>query len=1069
MGDDWTGEIPFVANARTRWTELAALGAGPADAVDFLSISPAGDQAELVKAFAVIYAFNRTTSPIGVGVCTASDDSIQVWLNDQVVTSIGVCRAMICDCSEINPGVLVPGKNKVAVVVWQGNSEWGFRLRLIRADGTTIDDTSDPDVDFSLDPEGCPPAGPFLLERKIEGIISECPGAQGKTGSVKIRSLGQGHPDELVTVTEEIHGQAVVSGISNGGVFAPRTAREPCSYDPLSPAGEFTDHRDIGHPCGRGETTVKAPGVYSITAGGNDIWVCGDQYQFAYRPLKGDFTVTAHVADRRWGGRYPPSRWGKFGLMARENCEERSRYAFVMDTTPNQDPPTPDGVDPDGIGFQGSSVRGKNEDLYLDAKGAVGIPHPDYLRLERAGNEFIAFASSDGAAWTRIGSIDWGASAPCTVLVGIAATSHAGCDTIEVDFDQLTILRGESECLPAPAGGTITWKVKRSEVNAGLSYRIAAAGLVSLAGDDGRHAVQGQGLIEFSSAPSNPVGPHFTDAHDVSPDYEPGRAAPPAGSTSYDPDTQVYTQVSSGSDIWDQGDHFHFAYREIAGDFDFSVQVVERIDPPMAAAQLGKHGLMARKTCAGNSKHVHLQTNTGGNTKHGPRLARRLVHGTNATSEDHLRYNYPDDGQRPNFLRLVRHRNTFYAYLSSDGLAWRPVGSDTWQDQDPDEAILVGFASLSHRSSNGVPSILRFRVIHFGPPEPLPPPLPDEGVSTVIDATTFDALTGFLTQHRNGYFDPAIVNGRLRMQEQGELNSSTSAFRSAPLEGIDSAIYQFDFDVFLTGEAAAQPADGLTFTLTGGRDASRVGFAGSGLGYDGLGRDRSLEDARYDRNISSNSFSVEFDTWSGFYGFNSNEGDGGPGNPGKYHLGIDVANNVDSVMQTSASLPDIFDPAGVHARVRYNRGRISVYLASNAAGGAPLTKFLEAQVLPISFLAGDESAVYGFTAGTGGQSEIGEVDNLRVTRIGPRLANRLRCDANDDGERDISDPVSLLTWLFSGGPGPACPPAVDCNSDGEEDVSDAVFDLGFQFLGGSAPAPPYPDCDSFPECTGGCP
>jgi len=219
-----------------------------------------------------------------------------------------------------------------------------------------------------------------------------------------------------------------------------------------------------------------------------------------------------------------------------------------------------------------------------------------------------------------------------------------------------------------------------------------------------------------------------------------------------------------------------------------------------------------------------------------------------------------------------------------------------------------------------------------------------------------------------------------------------------------------------------------------------------------------------------------------------------------------------------------------------------------------------ADVLPISFEAPDQSAVFGFTAGTGGEAETGEVDNLKVTRIGcddiqevaviappatpayagdeivldgsasnpgpgdtgtlayqwaivsgpasivgqddgpsvkvkldatgsvtarltvddhdcanpasadavlivdPPPANWVRCELNGDGVRDISDPISLLSWLFSGGAAPECPSAGDCNSDGQPDISDAVFDLSAQFLGGPLPAAPYPACEQFPAC-----
>ncbi len=74
-------------------------------------------------------------------------------------------------------------------------------------------------------------------------------------------------------------------------------------------------------------------------------------------------------------------------------------------------------------------------------------------------------------------------------------------------------------------------------------------------------------------------------------------------------------------------------------------------------------------------------------------------------------------------------------------------------------------------------------------------------------------------------------------------------------------------------------------------------------------------------------------------------------------------------------------------------------------------------------------------------------------------------DTNGDWERDLSDAVDLLSYLYRGGPAPApvvgglCPVAVerglngDSNADGRIDVSDAIALLGWIFDGGPEPAP----------------
>lgn len=60
-----------------------------------------------------------------------------------------------------------------------------------------------------------------------------------------------------------------------------------------------------------------------------------------------------------------------------------------------------------------------------------------------------------------------------------------------------------------------------------------------------------------------------------------------------------------------------------------------------------------------------------------------------------------------------------------------------------------------------------------------------------------------------------------------------------------------------------------------------------------------------------------------------------------------------------------------------------------------------------------------------------------------------RGDANEDGAIDLSDPITVLTFLFLGGVTTDCERAFDMNASGVVDLSDAVFGLNFLFSGGS--------------------
>lgn len=83
----------------------------------------------------------------------------------------------------------------------------------------------------------------------------------------------------------------------------------------------------------------------------------------------------------------------------------------------------------------------------------------------------------------------------------------------------------------------------------------------------------------------------------------------------------------------------------------------------------------------------------------------------------------------------------------------------------------------------------------------------------------------------------------------------------------------------------------------------------------------------------------------------------------------------------------------------------------------------------------------------------------------------IRGDANNNGQVDLGDAISILNDLFLGEKAFApCRDALDTNDSGDLDITDAVILLNFLFLGGKKPQPPYPDLgvdptvDRLPTC-----
>jgi F-box protein 11 len=76
----------------------------------------------------------------------------------------------------------------------------------------------------------------------------------------------------------------------------------------------------------------------------------------------------------------------------------------------------------------------------------------------------------------------------------------------------------------------------------------------------------------------------------------------------------------------------------------------------------------------------------------------------------------------------------------------------------------------------------------------------------------------------------------------------------------------------------------------------------------------------------------------------------------------------------------------------------------------------------------------------------------------PEAIAFLRGDSNDDGKKDITDPIFTLAYLFLGGPKPPCLKSADVNDDRRVDITDAIYLLSHLFLGGPRPRDPFGAC-----------
>ena len=140
------------------------------------------------------------------------------------------------------------------------------------------------------------------------------------------------------------------------------------------------------------------------------------------------------------------------------------------------------------------------------------------------------------------------------------------------------------------------------------------------------------------------------------------------------------------------------------------------------------------------------------------------------------------------------------------------------------------------------------------------------------------------------------------------------------------------------------------------------------------------------------------------------------------------------------------------------------------AGLDPPTIDLPITLLDDGDVEGDETAILSLLVPTG--VVLGTPSSFTLT-IGdddaPPVIGFVRGDTNADSSVDITDPIFLLTYLFSQG-GASCLLALDSNDDNGVDLADAISLLTFLFNNGPAPPAPYPTCgqDATPGGTLDC-
>jgi Tol biopolymer transport system component len=154
------------------------------------------------------------------------------------------------------------------------------------------------------------------------------------------------------------------------------------------PAGLFKDHGDIGHPKHAGDTRYdEATQTYHLKGSGYNIWFNRDEFQYAYRKIKGDFILTGDFAFE--GDKGNPHR--KIGWMIRESLDEDAAMTAAV-------------AHGEGLTvlqwrvLKGAFMRDPEDEIFCPKKSFVTI------QIERRGKRLVMRAAHIGEPLQVVGS-----------------------------------------------------------------------------------------------------------------------------------------------------------------------------------------------------------------------------------------------------------------------------------------------------------------------------------------------------------------------------------------------------------------------------------------------------------------------------------------------------------------------------------------------------------------------------------------------------------------------------------------------------------------------------------------
>jgi hypothetical protein len=159
----------------------------------------------------------------------------------------------------------------------------------------------------------------------------------------------------------------------------------------------------------------------------------------------------------------------------------------------------------------------------------------------------------------------------------------------------------------------------------------------------------------------------------------------------------TYTMTAGGTDIWNQADEFHYAFKQLSG----AGSIVAKVESVELADVWTKAGVMIRETLDPGSKFAAVYitpTNADGTPTEGCRFQARTDTDGSATSDTSVATAEQTAITAPYWVKLERDvAGSLRAYYASDGVNWRAM---IWRPSvSMGSTVYIGLALCSHNAA----------------------------------------------------------------------------------------------------------------------------------------------------------------------------------------------------------------------------------------------------------------------------------------------------------------------------------------------------------------------------------